>query len=76
MKPLLALTAVIAALTFAGPAGAMPIDDPNPHPAPKAAAPPAPSDHTALWAAVTGVVAFALGAGSVRLARIPRRAPA
>ena len=79
MRPLLALTAVIAAPTFAGPAAAMPIYDAYPDPAPQAApvAPaPSQSDHTALWAAVTGVVAFALGAGSTRLVRIPRRVPA
>jgi hypothetical protein len=79
MKTLLSLAAVIAALSFAGPAGAMPIYDAYPDPASQAApVQPAPSqnDHTALWAAVTGVVAFALGAGGTRLVRIPRRAPA
>jgi hypothetical protein len=72
MKTLLALTAVTAALIFAGPAGAMPIYDAYPPPTAAPAAPP-PSDHTALWAALAGGVAFVLGAGSARLAGPVRR---
>ena len=76
MKTLLALAAVSAALILAAPAGAMPIYDAYPDPAPDSAlAPPAPhNDHTVLWAALTGAVAFGLGAASVRLVRVPRRA--
>jgi hypothetical protein len=78
MKTLLALAAVSAALILAGPAGAMLIQDAYPDSAPDAVpAPPAPhNDHTVVWAALTGAVAFGLGAASVRLVRIPRRAPA
>jgi hypothetical protein len=54
----------------------MPIYDAYPEPTAAPAAPAPQSDHTALWAAVAGGVAFVLGAGSARLVRFPRRAAA
>jgi hypothetical protein len=76
MKTLLALAAVAAALTFTATAGAMPIYDAYPEPTAAPVTPARQSDHTALWAAVAGGVAFVLGAGSARLVRFPRRAAA
>lgn len=73
MKTLLALAAVAAALAFAGPAGAMPIYDAYPDLTDAPAAPPPQSDHTVLWAALAGGVAFVLGAGTARFAGPARR---
>ncbi len=77
MKSLLTLTAVIAALALAAPAGAMPIIDPPTAPHHEVASPPPPahtSDGTSLLVfVIVAGVAFVGGAAAVRLARVPRR---
>ena len=75
MKSLLTLAAVVAALAFATPAGAMPIIDPPTVPHHEVASPPPPADThdgtSLLVVVIVGGVAFLGGAAAARLAPLP-----